>query len=172
MPAHQSIAQLLVRQRSRIEAGQLIGGLFEALDPSHAATLPQSATSICAYSGHDKIGNSPRLVEGPKAGGRPSRSPKGPSEARLVLDGRPPAPHWIRRPAPPASWLPSLPRCLVIRWRWSCRSTMGGRQPPGKGADMSARIRLLWVALLAAIAAAATIATPAIVAGITLSGVD
>jgi hypothetical protein len=37
---------------------------------------------------------------------------------------------------------------------------------------MSARIRLLWVALLAAIAAAATIATPAIVAGITLSGVD
>jgi len=39
MPPDQDVAQLLVRQRSRIEAGQLIGGLFEALDPSHATNL-------------------------------------------------------------------------------------------------------------------------------------
>jgi hypothetical protein len=37
---------------------------------------------------------------------------------------------------------------------------------------MTARIRLLWVALLAAIAAAATIATPAILAGISASALD
>ena len=39
MPAHQNITQLLVRQRSRIEAGQHVGRLFEALDPSHATNL-------------------------------------------------------------------------------------------------------------------------------------
>jgi len=37
---------------------------------------------------------------------------------------------------------------------------------------MTRRIGLLWVALLAAVTATATIATPAIVAGITVTGVD
>jgi len=44
MPPDQNVAQLLVRQRSRIELDQHIGGLFEALDPSHDQTLPQSVT--------------------------------------------------------------------------------------------------------------------------------
>jgi hypothetical protein len=39
VPPDQNVAQLLVRQRSRIETGQHVGGLFEALDPSHDTTL-------------------------------------------------------------------------------------------------------------------------------------
>jgi hypothetical protein len=34
------------------------------------------------------------------------------------------------------------------------------------------RIRLLWAALFAAVAAGAAVATPAVVAGITMTGVD
>ena len=37
---------------------------------------------------------------------------------------------------------------------------------------MTGRIRLLWAALFAAVAAAVAIATPAVLAGITLNGLD
>jgi hypothetical protein len=37
---------------------------------------------------------------------------------------------------------------------------------------MTARIRLLWAALFAALAAAAAIATPAVLAGISFNGID
>ena len=37
---------------------------------------------------------------------------------------------------------------------------------------MTRRIRLLWVALFATVAAAAAIATPAVIAGITFNAID
>jgi hypothetical protein len=61
---------------------------------------------------------------------------------------------------------------LVIPAEGWLRIRRGGTSPPPKEPEMTRRIRLLTVGLLAAATTAAAFATPAIYAGITLNALD